>query len=209
MHHDPRKARLLREIAPGESLVVVRLDRLACWVSHLLAVKEWLEAKGAHFRSLRDPIDTTATSKFSLQVLGGRRLARASADRGRTAVARSRGASVAIPASVRVTNNAARRFASAVGVTVRGLARARVVAYTDRILSGNVHHALHKTTAAGARKALRTVAYPHGGNAPSSACAHRCDLDAHQQHREQIRVASPARLTRNRALRPPCSTTSR
>lgn len=39
--------------------------------SHLLAVIEQLEAAGAHFRSLRDPIDTsTAQGMFSLQVLG-------------------------------------------------------------------------------------------------------------------------------------------
>jgi hypothetical protein len=67
----PVLARLLRAIAPGETLVVVRLDRLARSVSHLLAVIEQLEAKGAHFRSLRDPIDTTTPQgMFSLQVLG-------------------------------------------------------------------------------------------------------------------------------------------
>jgi DNA invertase Pin-like site-specific DNA recombinase len=67
----PVLARLLRDIAPGETLVVVRLDRLARSVSHLLAVIEHLEAKGAHFRSLRDPIDTTTPQgMFSLQVLG-------------------------------------------------------------------------------------------------------------------------------------------
>jgi DNA invertase Pin-like site-specific DNA recombinase len=50
---------------------VVRLDRLARSVSHLLAVIEQLEAKGAHFRSMRDPIDTTTPQgMFSLQVLG-------------------------------------------------------------------------------------------------------------------------------------------
>jgi DNA invertase Pin-like site-specific DNA recombinase len=50
---------------------VVRLDRLARSVSHLLAVIEQLEAKGAHFRSLRDPIGTTTPQgMFSLQVLG-------------------------------------------------------------------------------------------------------------------------------------------
>jgi hypothetical protein len=63
--------RLLRHIAIGETLVVVRLDRLARSVSHLLAVIEQLEASGAHFRSLRDPIDTaTPQGMFSLQVLG-------------------------------------------------------------------------------------------------------------------------------------------
>ena len=39
--------------------------------SHLLAVIEHLEASGARFRSLRDPIDTTTPQgMFSLQVLG-------------------------------------------------------------------------------------------------------------------------------------------
>ena len=67
----PVLAGLLRDIRPGETLVVVRLDRLARSVSHLLAVIEQLETKGAHFRSLRDPIDTTTPQgMFSLQVLG-------------------------------------------------------------------------------------------------------------------------------------------
>src|SRR5271157_3092387 len=67
----PVLARLLRDIAAGETLVVVRLDRLARSVSHLLSVIEQLEASGAHFRSLRDPIDTsTPQGMFSLQVIG-------------------------------------------------------------------------------------------------------------------------------------------
>jgi DNA invertase Pin-like site-specific DNA recombinase len=67
----PVLTRLLQDIRPGETLVVVRLDRLARSVSHLLAVIEQLEANGAHFRSLRDPIDTTTPQgMFSLQVLG-------------------------------------------------------------------------------------------------------------------------------------------
>jgi DNA invertase Pin-like site-specific DNA recombinase len=67
----PVLARLLRDIRPGETLVVIRLDRLARSVSHLLNVIEQLETKGAHFRSLRDPIDTTTPQgMFSLQVLG-------------------------------------------------------------------------------------------------------------------------------------------
>jgi DNA invertase Pin-like site-specific DNA recombinase len=64
-------ARWLREISHGDTLVVVRLDRLARSVSHLLTVIEQLEASGAHFRSLRDPIDTTTPQgMFSLQVVG-------------------------------------------------------------------------------------------------------------------------------------------
>lgn len=67
----PVLARLMCEIGPGDVLVVVRLDRLARSVSHLLAVIEDLEGRQAHFRSLRDPIDTsTPQGMFSLQVLG-------------------------------------------------------------------------------------------------------------------------------------------
>ena len=67
----PALAKLIREIGADETLVVVRLDRLARSVSHLLEVIEDLTQKGAHFRSLRDPIDTTTPQgMFSLQVLG-------------------------------------------------------------------------------------------------------------------------------------------
>ncbi|CAN7751487.1 recombinase family protein [Rhizobium sp. LjRoot258] len=67
----PVLTRLLRELAAGDVLVVVRLDRLARSVSHLLQVIEHLEERGVHFRSLRDPIDTsTPQGMFSLQVLG-------------------------------------------------------------------------------------------------------------------------------------------
>lgn len=67
----PALSKLLREISVGDTLIVVRLDRLARSVSHLLEVIEELAAKEAHFRSLRDPIDTsTPQGMFSLQVLG-------------------------------------------------------------------------------------------------------------------------------------------
>ncbi|QFI70539.1 Phage DNA invertase (plasmid) [Sinorhizobium alkalisoli] len=62
---------MLGELTAGDVLVVVRLDRLARSVSHLLQVIEDLEERGAHFRSIRDPIDTsTPQGMFSLQVLG-------------------------------------------------------------------------------------------------------------------------------------------
>ena len=67
----PALLRLMSDIGAGDVLVVVRLDRLARSVSHLLQVIEDLTEKGAHFRSLRDPIDTsTPQGMFSLQVLG-------------------------------------------------------------------------------------------------------------------------------------------
>jgi len=67
----PVLTRLLGELTGGDVLVVVRLDRLARSVSHLLQVIEDLEERGVHFRSIRDPIDTsTPQGMFSLQVLG-------------------------------------------------------------------------------------------------------------------------------------------
>ena len=67
----PELTRLMAQIRPGDVLTVVRLDRLARSVSHLLDTVETLKDKGAYFRSLRDPIDTsTPQGMFSLQVLG-------------------------------------------------------------------------------------------------------------------------------------------
>ena len=67
----PVLARVLDRTRKGDTLVVVRIDRLARSLSHLLEVIERLEAKGAFFRSLTDPIDTASPQgKFTLQVLG-------------------------------------------------------------------------------------------------------------------------------------------
>jgi DNA invertase Pin-like site-specific DNA recombinase len=67
----PVLARVLERVAKGDTLVVVRIDRLARSLSHLLEVIERLEAKGAFFRSIEDPIDTASPQgKFTLQVLG-------------------------------------------------------------------------------------------------------------------------------------------
>ena len=48
----PVLARLIETIAQGDTLLVVRIDRLARSLSHLLEVIERLEAKRAFFRSL-------------------------------------------------------------------------------------------------------------------------------------------------------------
>jgi DNA invertase Pin-like site-specific DNA recombinase len=67
----PVLARVLDRMRKGDTLVVVRIDRLARSLSHLLEVIERLDARGAHFRSLTDPIDTASPQgKFTLQVLG-------------------------------------------------------------------------------------------------------------------------------------------
>jgi len=67
----PVLARVLERVGAGDTLVVVRIDRLARSLSHLLEVIERLDARGAFFRSLQDPIDTASPQgKFTLQVLG-------------------------------------------------------------------------------------------------------------------------------------------
>ncbi|MCW3476905.1 recombinase family protein [Limobrevibacterium gyesilva] len=64
-------ARALARVGRGDTLMVVRIDRLARSLSHLLAVIESLRARGAHFRSLGNPIDTSSPQGlFTLQVLG-------------------------------------------------------------------------------------------------------------------------------------------
>lgn len=67
----PALARLLARIAPGDTLVVVRLDRLARSLTHLLAVIARLRSRSAALRSLGDPIDTSGPSGLLvLQILG-------------------------------------------------------------------------------------------------------------------------------------------
>ncbi len=67
----PELAKALARIQRGDVLVVARLDRLARSLSHLLSVIAELDAKGAHLKSLADPIDTrTPQGRFALQVLG-------------------------------------------------------------------------------------------------------------------------------------------
>jgi DNA invertase Pin-like site-specific DNA recombinase len=67
----PQLAAALIRVRRGDTLVVARIDRLARSLSHLLAVVEGLRAKGTHFRSLADPIDTSGPSGvLVLQMLG-------------------------------------------------------------------------------------------------------------------------------------------
>jgi DNA invertase Pin-like site-specific DNA recombinase len=67
----PELARLLRQLRAGDTLVVVRLDRLARSLSHLLTVIEQVRAAGGQFRSLGDPVDTAGPSgMLVLQIMG-------------------------------------------------------------------------------------------------------------------------------------------
>lgn len=61
----------LAATGPGDVLVCLRLDRLARSLAHLLEIVAGLEARGAGFRSLSDPIDTgSAQGRLTLQILG-------------------------------------------------------------------------------------------------------------------------------------------
>lgn len=67
----PRLKAVLSRIGKGDILIVVRIDRLARSLAHLLEIIEALDAKGAGFKSLGDPIDTgSPQGKFTLQILG-------------------------------------------------------------------------------------------------------------------------------------------
>lgn len=67
----PNLARALQRVGQGDTLLVVRIDRLARSLSHLLEIVETLRAKGAYFRSINDPIDTSsAQGMLMTQMLG-------------------------------------------------------------------------------------------------------------------------------------------
>ena len=67
----PVLADLLDRLAAGDTLVVVRLDRLGRSLLHLLETITALQARGVHFRSLGDPVDTASPQgRFTLQILG-------------------------------------------------------------------------------------------------------------------------------------------
>lgn len=67
----PNLKRAIDRVRHGDTLVVVRIDRLARSLSHLLEIVETLRAKGAFFRSILDPIDTSsAQGMLMTQMLG-------------------------------------------------------------------------------------------------------------------------------------------
>jgi len=126
----PELAKFVREIKVGDILKVVRIDRLARSVSHLLDVVETLEQKSAHFRSLRDPIyTTTSQGMFTLQILGAvAQLERALiADRTKAGIrsARERG---------RVGGNPSIRAGDPVAIAK--IVKARAETYDRRLVKG-------------------------------------------------------------------------
>ena len=67
----PQLQKAIARVGQGDTLIVMRIDRLARSLSHLLEIIETLRAKSAGFRSLTDPIDTTsAQGMLMTQMLG-------------------------------------------------------------------------------------------------------------------------------------------
>jgi len=69
----PQLARLLAGLAPGDVIIVTRLDRLARSTRDLLTIVDTIAKAEAHFRSLAEPwADTTSpTGRLLLTMFGG------------------------------------------------------------------------------------------------------------------------------------------
>jgi DNA invertase Pin-like site-specific DNA recombinase len=67
----PELHRLLDQMRAGDTLVVWKLDRLSRSLKDLLVILERIDAMGARFRSLTEPIDTSGpTGRMMMQMLG-------------------------------------------------------------------------------------------------------------------------------------------
>lgn len=67
----PNLKRAIDLVGKDDVLMVVRIDRLARSLSHLLEIIETLNKKGGHFRSINDPIDTKSSQGMLMtQMLG-------------------------------------------------------------------------------------------------------------------------------------------
>ena len=69
----PQLGKALRALCPGDTLVTVKLDRLARSIRDLLRLMDEVKAAGATFKALDDPwLDTTTPSgELILTVMGG------------------------------------------------------------------------------------------------------------------------------------------
>lgn len=126
----PVLAQTLTRLRPGDTLVVVSLDRLARSLSHLLEVIEGLQGRGVFFRSLRDSVDTASPQGlFTLQVLG------AAAQLERALIReRTRSGMRAAAARGRQAGNPGLRAGDP--AAIRRVAAARDAAYLDRLIAG-------------------------------------------------------------------------
>lgn len=120
--------RLLKAIAPGDVVMVTRIDRLARSTFDLFAIVKQIVDSGAQFRSLAEPwADTgTSTGRLMIAVLGGladveRDLIRTRTAEGRER-AKARGQKMGRPPKLTPQQQAEARRRRAEGATVRELA---------------------------------------------------------------------------------------
>ncbi len=67
----PELQRLLSSLCPGDTVVVYKVDRLARSLIDLLGVLQRIDAAGATFQSLTEPIDTsTGAGRMMMHMLG-------------------------------------------------------------------------------------------------------------------------------------------
>lgn len=67
----PELQRMLRELRPGDVVIVYKLDRMARSLADLLNILDKIKHAGASIRSITEPIDTAGPyGLFMLQVLG-------------------------------------------------------------------------------------------------------------------------------------------
>jgi DNA invertase Pin-like site-specific DNA recombinase len=70
--HRPQLVRLMRALQPGDRVVVARLNRLGRSTRELLELIDYVAQRGAHFKSLGDPLfDTSASTGPLLSALLG------------------------------------------------------------------------------------------------------------------------------------------
>ena len=129
-------AKLMREVEPGDVVLVTRLDRLARSTRNLLNVLGALSEKGAMFRSLADPWADTTTphGRLMLTVLAGlaefeRELIRARTSEGRERAKRE-GRKMGRPHKLTLHQQREARERRDAGESLSSIAR-----------SYNVHHA--------------------------------------------------------------------
>ncbi|EEW6789684.1 recombinase family protein [Escherichia coli] len=69
--HRPGLKRAMKHLKEGDTLVVWKLDRLGRSMKNLITLIDEVRARGAHFRSLTDSIDTsTHMGRFFFHVMG-------------------------------------------------------------------------------------------------------------------------------------------
>ncbi len=121
--------RLLKAIAPGDAVMVTRIDRLARSTFDLFAIVKRITDAGAQFRSLAEPWADTATStgRLMIAVLGGladveRDLIRTRTAEGRNR-AKARGQHMGRPPKLTEAQKVEARRRRAEGATLRELAK--------------------------------------------------------------------------------------